>query len=36
MRDQLPPWAIAPATSPGEKTIGIYSGALGFGFNTDT
>ena len=35
MRDQLHPWAIAQAESAGNKTIGIYSGALGFGFNTD-
>ena len=35
MRDQLHPWAIAQATSAGDRTIGIYSGALGFGYNTD-
>ncbi|MDJ0821612.1 MAG: ABC transporter substrate-binding protein [Paracoccaceae bacterium] len=35
MRDQLHPWAIAQAESAGNKTIGIYSGALGYGFNTD-
>ena len=35
MRDQLHPWAVAQATSAGDKTIGIYSGALGFGYNTD-
>jgi iron(III) transport system substrate-binding protein len=35
MRDQLHPWAISQATSAGDKTIGIYSGALGFGYNTD-
>jgi iron(III) transport system substrate-binding protein len=35
MRDQLHPWAIAQAESAGDKTIGIYSGALGFGYNTD-
>jgi iron(III) transport system substrate-binding protein len=34
MRDQLHPWAIAQAESAGDKTIGIYSGALGFGYNT--
>jgi iron(III) transport system substrate-binding protein len=34
MRDQLHPWAIAQATSANDKTIGIYSGALGFGYNT--
>jgi iron(III) transport system substrate-binding protein len=35
MRDQLHPWAIAQAESAGDKTIGIYSGALGFGYNSD-
>ncbi|MCB2104901.1 ABC transporter substrate-binding protein [Albidovulum sp.] len=35
MRDQLHPWAIAQATSAGDRTIGIYSGALGFGYNSD-
>jgi len=34
MRDQLHSWAISQATSAGDKTIGIYSGALGFGYNT--
>jgi iron(III) transport system substrate-binding protein len=35
MREQLHPWAISQATSAGDKTIGIYSGALGFGYNTE-
>lgn len=35
MRDQLHPWAISQAESAGNKTIGIYSGALGYGYNTD-
>ena len=35
MREQLHPWAIAQATSAGDRTIGIYSGALGFGYNSD-
>ena len=35
MRDQLHPWAISQATSAGDRTIGIYSGALGYGYNTD-
>jgi iron(III) transport system substrate-binding protein len=35
MRDQLHPWAIAQAKSAGDRTIGIYSGALGYGYNTD-
>jgi iron(III) transport system substrate-binding protein len=35
MRDQLQPWAIAQAESAGNRTIGIYSGALGFGYNSE-
>jgi iron(III) transport system substrate-binding protein len=35
MRAELQPWAISQATSAGDKTIGIYSGALGYGFNTE-
>ena len=35
MRDQLHPWAISQAESANNKTIGIYSGALGYGYNTD-
>ena len=35
MRDQLHPWAIGQAESADNKTIGIYSGALGYGYNTD-
>ncbi len=35
MRDQLQPWAIAQAESAGNRTIGIYSGALGYGYNTE-
>ncbi len=35
MRDQLHPWAIAQAESAGNKTVGIYSGALGYGYNTE-
>ncbi|MDP2732445.1 MAG: ABC transporter substrate-binding protein [Hoeflea sp.] len=35
MRDQLNDWAIRQAESAGNKTIGIYSGALGFGYNTE-
>jgi iron(III) transport system substrate-binding protein len=35
MRDQLHPWAISQAESAGDKTIGIYSGALGYGYNTE-
>ena len=35
MRSELSDWAISQATSAGDKTIGIYSGALGYGYNTD-
>lgn len=35
MRDQLQLWAIRQAESADNKTIGIYSGALGFGYNTE-
>ena len=35
MRDQLYDWAIRQAEAADNKTIGIYSGALGFGYNKD-
>ena len=35
MRDQLNDWAIKQATAANDRTIGIYSGALGFGYNED-
>jgi iron(III) transport system substrate-binding protein len=35
MRKELHDWAIRQAESAGNKTIGIYSGALGFGYNKD-
>ncbi len=35
MRAELQDWSIAQATSAGDRTIGIYSGALGYGYNTD-
>ena len=35
MRDQLHDWAISQAESANNRTIGIYSGALGYGFNTE-
>ena len=35
MRDQLHAWAISQAEGADNKTIGIYSGALGYGYNTD-
>ena len=35
MREQLHPWAINQAEASGNRTIGVYSGALGFGYNKD-
>ena len=35
MREELQDWAISQAASADDKTIGIYSGALGFGYNRD-
>ncbi len=35
MRSELHDWAISQATSADDKTIGIYSGALGYGYNTE-
>ena len=35
MREELQDWAISQAESADDKTIGIYSGALGFGYNRD-
>lgn len=35
MRNQLHDWAIAQAESANNRTIGIYSGALGYGYNTE-
>ena len=35
MRDQLHDWAISQAEGADNKTIGIYSGALGYGYNKD-
>ncbi len=35
MRSELNDWSISQASSAGDKTIGIYSGALGYGYNTD-
>lgn len=35
MRAELHDWAISQATSANDKTIGIYSGALGYGYNTE-
>lgn len=33
MREELHDWAIRQADAAGDKTIGIYSGALGYGYN---
>ena len=35
MRSQLQDWALRQAASASDKTIGIYSGALGYGYNED-
>ena len=35
MRGELNEWAIRQAVSAADRTIGIYSGALGFGYNSD-
>jgi iron(III) transport system substrate-binding protein len=35
MRNELNEWALSQAASAGDKTIGIYSGALGYGYNTE-
>ncbi|WP_416356746.1 ABC transporter substrate-binding protein [Aureimonas phyllosphaerae] len=34
MLDQLQPWAQRQAEVSGYKTVGVYSGALGWGYNT--
>lgn len=35
MLDELQDWAVAQAETGGYRTIGIYAGALGFGYNSD-
>ena len=35
MRNQLHDWALSQAKAAGDRTIGIYAGALGFGYNKD-
>jgi iron(III) transport system substrate-binding protein len=35
MRGELQPWSLSQATAAGNKTIGIYSGALGYGYNEE-
>lgn len=34
MLSELQPWATAQAETSGYKTVGIYAGALGFGYNS--
>lgn len=34
MLAQLQPWAVQQAETSGYKTVGIYAGALGFGYNS--
>ena len=35
VRPQLHDWSISQASSAGDRTIGIYSGALGYGYNKE-
>ncbi|MBS1302956.1 ABC transporter substrate-binding protein [Loktanella sp. SALINAS62] len=35
MMEQLQPWAISQAETSGYRTVGVYSGALGWGYNTE-
>lgn len=35
LRPQLNDWAVRHATSANDRSIGIYSGALGYGYNTE-
>jgi iron(III) transport system substrate-binding protein len=35
MLDQLQPWAVKQAEVSGYHTVGVYSGALGWGYNKD-
>ena len=35
LREQLHPWAINQAQAANDKTIGIYAGALGYGYNEE-
>ena len=35
MLDQLYPWAVKQAEVSGYRTVGVYSGALGWGYNKD-
>lgn len=35
MLEQLQPWAVSQAETSGYRTVGVYSGALGWGYNTE-
>lgn len=35
MLDELQPWAVSQAETSGYRTVGVYSGALGWGYNTE-
>lgn len=35
MLDQMQPWALQQAETSGFRTVGIYAGGLGFGYNSD-
>ena len=35
MRSQLLEWALRPTELSGDRTVGIYAGALGFGYNSE-
>lgn len=35
MLSELQPWAVQQAETSGYKTVGVYSGALGWGYNTE-
>ncbi|TDL78270.1 ABC transporter substrate-binding protein [Palleronia sediminis] len=35
MMEELQPWALEQAETSGYRTIGVYSGALGWGYNTE-
>ena len=35
MLEELQPWAVEQAETSGFRTVGVYSGALGWGYNTE-
>jgi iron(III) transport system substrate-binding protein len=35
MLEELQPWAVEQAETSGYRTVGVYSGALGWGYNTE-